>query len=158
LLRALQERALLEDIPQNKDPWTVLNLRSIIRGEVSNRKNGKAWPRIWNRDMSRCDGFNQDLAAKPKDDLLPCYPSSVIYGHTASRGLVVNRWSFGIDTGCVYNGRLTALVLGRNSRSLSLKRQGPGGEDYENDYDVDGVKSYPFGDSSKASIVSISCS
>jgi hypothetical protein len=35
LLRALQERALLEDIPQNKDPWTVLNLRSIIRGEVS---------------------------------------------------------------------------------------------------------------------------
>jgi hypothetical protein len=121
LLRGLQERALLKDIPQNKDPWTVLNLRSIIRGKVSkyvniilsshyaaylflgthSRKRGKAWHKIWKQDMSRCDGFNQDLAAKPKDDLLPCYPSSVIYGHTASRGLNVKRWSFGIDTGCV---------------------------------------------------------
>jgi hypothetical protein len=68
--------------------------------------------------MSRCDGFNQDLAAKPKDDLLPCYPSSVIYGHTASRGLVVNRWSFGIDTGCV-SVLATSVLEGKLMLSLN---------------------------------------
>ena len=28
-------------------------------------------------------------------------PASVVYGHAAARGLDINRWSFGLDTGCV---------------------------------------------------------
>jgi Calcineurin-like phosphoesterase len=35
VLRGLQELSLLKDVPQNKVPWTVLNLRSILSGMVS---------------------------------------------------------------------------------------------------------------------------
>jgi len=44
---------------------------------------------------------------------LKCYPSTVVYGHAATRGLDVKRWSFGIDTGCLYGRKLTALVVSR---------------------------------------------
>ncbi|KAF8239784.1 Metallo-dependent phosphatase [Tricholoma matsutake] len=160
VMRGLQELSLLEDVPQNKVPWTVLNLRSILSGMVSNRKDGKAWPKIWKHDMSRCEGFDHDVPTKPKDDLLPCYPFSIIYGHTASRGLDVHRWSFGLDTGCVYKRRLTALVLGpQNLHSVSFKRQEQGDKNEEDsEYDIDTVKSVPFGDNGQASVVSISCS
>jgi len=49
--------------------------------------------------MDRCVGFKADLGALAKG--LPCMPASVVYGHVASRGLDINRWSFGLDTGCV---------------------------------------------------------
>lgn len=32
---------------------------------------------------------------------LPCYPSTVVYGHAAARGLDIKRWSKGLDSGCV---------------------------------------------------------
>ena len=81
--------------------------------------------------MSRCGGFNNeidlssDTKARQDDDeidesnnpghedsdsdpndltkkkTLPCYPSTVIYGHAASRGLDIERWSKGLDSGCV---------------------------------------------------------
>lgn len=137
---------------------------------------------IWKRDMSRCAGFDHnDIAMKAKNHPLPCYPSSIIYGHTASRGLDVKRWSVGLDTGCVshfylhsvfstysllpeqvYGRRLTALVFGLPKlRFLSIKRQGRGHEDEDDeddDYYIDGPTSVPFGDNGRASIVSVSCS
>lgn len=39
LLRGLQELSLLKDVPQNKVPWTVLNIRSIFSGKVSRCAN-----------------------------------------------------------------------------------------------------------------------
>ena len=35
LLRGIQELSLIKDVPQNKVPWTVLNIRSISSGKVS---------------------------------------------------------------------------------------------------------------------------
>jgi hypothetical protein len=66
-----------------------------------NRKTnkGKAWTKVWNEIISRCVGFER--TALGAESSLPCHPSTVIYGHTASRGLDVHRWSVGIDTGCV---------------------------------------------------------
>jgi hypothetical protein len=42
--------------------------------------------------------------------------STVIYGHDSKRGLQVEDYSMGIDTGCLKGGRLTAVVIeGGNS-------------------------------------------
>ncbi|KAI0714339.1 Metallo-dependent phosphatase-like protein [Cerioporus squamosus] len=129
-LRVLQERALIHEVPHNRDPWVVLNIRSVRKGgKVSRRSDkGTPWAKIWNGQMKRCGGFHNTTA--PADSYLdedeedglgkgagahplPCYPSTVVYGHAASRDLDVRRWTVGLDTGCLYGRRLTALVLTR---------------------------------------------
>lgn len=76
--------------------------------------------------MGRCVGFTDERTLssyvnggseeankkKSKKVTLPCYPATVVYGHSASRGLSPKRWSVGLDSGCVYGRKLTALVLG----------------------------------------------
>jgi hypothetical protein len=44
-------------------------------------------------------------------------PQVVVYGHDAKSGLRINRWSKGIDSGCVGGGRLSALVLNAKGQS-----------------------------------------
>jgi hypothetical protein len=128
-LRNAQELAILEDIKQNTDPWVLLNIRNLrkdnkpsrlvtdlsipdasIEPQVDlNRKTnkGKAWADVWNEIISRCVGFER--GALGAERTLPCHPSTVVYGHTASRGLDVHRWSVGIDTGCVRCSSLSPL-------------------------------------------------
>jgi len=36
---------------------------------------------------------------------------TVIYGHDSKRGLVKEKYSIGIDTGCLRGGKLTAVVI-----------------------------------------------
>ena len=112
-LRYLQEVALITSIPQNLDPWVVLNMRSILKsGDVTrDGKTGAPWSDLWKRAMTSCAGFQDELGVNaedkpykfsPKKSLrLPCYPASVIYGHAASRGLDLKRWSLGLDSACV---------------------------------------------------------
>jgi hypothetical protein len=37
--------------------------------------------------------------------------STVVYGHDSRRGVVVKKFSKGLDGGCVRGGKLTALVI-----------------------------------------------
>src|SRR5216683_7692861 len=66
-----------------------------------NRKTNKgtAWAEVWNKMVSQCVGFER--AAPHSGSSFPCHPSMVVYGHAASRGLDVRRWTVGLDTGCV---------------------------------------------------------
>jgi len=114
--------------------------------------------------MLRCAGFNKDvLSAEAAKELLPCYPSTVVYGHSASRGLDVNRWSIGLDTGCVYKRRLSALVLGSGvEKPLERGEEKTAQEsvserDGESDVQDQSNPVVQFGESHCGNIVSVSC-
>ncbi|KAJ3734339.1 Metallo-dependent phosphatase-like protein [Lentinula guzmanii] len=97
ILRRLQELAILKEVPQNLIPWVTLNMRGILDDHtVTRKKDGTPWAERYKKDMKRCAGFNSK-----KKGTLPCHPSTVIYGHAASRGLDINRWTIGLDSGCV---------------------------------------------------------
>ncbi|CDZ96588.1 Serine/threonine-specific protein phosphatase/bis(5-nucleosyl)-tetraphosphatase [Phaffia rhodozyma] len=108
LPRLQAELSLLSDVEPNTDPWVLLNMRSILANGTLTKssKMGEPWSDLWNDEMKDCrDGR--------------CWPSNVVYGHAASRGLDVKTYSFGLDSGCVYGKQLTALVLGSDLDSKS---------------------------------------
>jgi hypothetical protein len=93
---------LVPGVPLEKQrPEDLLTMRSIrADGTASKRiEDGEPWASKWQG------------------------PEHVYFGHDAVRGL--QRWPFatGLDTGCVYGGRLTACVLpGRELVSVKAKR------------------------------------
>ncbi|MBF0185077.1 MAG: symmetrical bis(5'-nucleosyl)-tetraphosphatase [Magnetococcales bacterium] len=53
-----------------------------------------------------------DFPYRPWFELRPeAEQARIIYGHWAAAGMTLNRKSFGLDSGCVYGGKLTALQL-----------------------------------------------
>lgn len=66
------------------------------------------------------DAANND---DEEEHSFPCEPSTVVYGHAATRGLDIKRYSMGLDTGCLYGRELTALVVNRGSGSHSHEEE-----------------------------------
>lgn len=79
-----------------------MNMRSILPdGTVTSKFfNNWPWARLW-------DG-----------------PQTVFFGHDADRGLQQYEHAVGLDTGCVYGGKLTACILPeRRLVSVNAKRE-----------------------------------
>lgn len=73
----------------DQEPDLLMNLRTIrADGRGSRRaEDGIVWGELWQG------------------------PELVLFGHHAMRGLQRHEHAIGLDTGCVYGGRLTAYVL-----------------------------------------------
>ncbi|ORZ17069.1 Metallo-dependent phosphatase-like protein [Absidia repens] len=86
---------LISDLAQQQ-PVDVMTMRDISEdGQPTDEKKvGTPWATIWNQLQER--SIN---------------PVTVYYGHDASRGLVVERFTYGLDTGCVYGKTLTAIEM-----------------------------------------------
>ncbi len=81
---------LLPGVPlEAQDPQLLLNMRTIRPdGSGSSRpEDGVLWGSLWPG------------------------PELVLFGHHASAGLQEHPFALGLDTGCVYGGRLTGCVL-----------------------------------------------
>lgn len=66
----------------------LLNLRSVTpEGAPSKAIEGAPWASLWTG------------------------PEQIVFGHDSLRGLQQYPWATGLDTGCVYGRRLTALIL-----------------------------------------------
>jgi hypothetical protein len=55
--------------------------------------------------------WSDDADAGPVWGALYAGPPHVVFGHNAQAEPQLHAWATGLDTGCVYGGRLTALVL-----------------------------------------------
>lgn len=126
---------LVPGIPLDKqDPYFVMNMRSIktkhhIPLEEAASKGSKPWYDSWNwyndrlfrkksvKDFEVWDPIAEDPFSNwagllgLKDSKKWPKPQVVVYGHHSKAGLQLNRWSKGLDTGCVRGGKLTAMVL-----------------------------------------------
>jgi hypothetical protein len=91
---------LVPDVPlEEQDPFHAMNMRTIdlkTRIPSSKHNGGTPWEKFWNH----------------RQEKLPHHERvSVVYGHNRKRGLNIRDYTFGLDSGCVNGGKLTALVV-----------------------------------------------
>ncbi|MDP9150328.1 MAG: metallophosphoesterase [Myxococcota bacterium] len=81
----------------------------VIPGITVDRVPPEALLRM--RTLGGRNGWSDEQDAGPLWGRRYSGPPHVVFGHNARAEPQLHRWATGIDTGCVYGGRLTAVVL-----------------------------------------------
>ncbi|KAJ8112881.1 hypothetical protein OPT61_g4852 [Boeremia exigua] len=89
---------------ENQDPFHVMNMRTInLKTRIpSSKHSGTPWEKFWNHEQKK----------KAEHERL-----SVVYGHNRKKGLNLREFTFGLDSGCVSGGKLTALVVDHKGKT-----------------------------------------
>lgn len=95
---------LVPGVPlERQDPFETMNMRSIdLETRVPSEKHPVkekgtiGWETLWNY-------YQKSQPSKKRQ--------TVVYGHNSKRGLNIQKYSKGLDTGCVKGRKLTALVV-----------------------------------------------
>ncbi|KAL9099354.1 MAG: hypothetical protein Q9163_005130 [Psora crenata] len=125
---------------ERQDPMSAMHMRTVdLETHVpSSSGKGTAWYKVcyplpllitaaaWtnepNTPLQLWNKYQSLLSAEKR--------STVIYGHDSHRGLQLQRYSKGIDTGCVRGGKLSALIIDKDSRVEGPKVVTVGCKDY----------------------------
>ena len=75
-----------------QDPWIVTHVRSVDESGKPSEKWGTPW--------------GQSYAG----------PLHIVFGHNAQKRPQLHPFATGLDTGCVYGGRLTGMILAQGER------------------------------------------
>jgi hypothetical protein len=75
------------------DPWA----HDHDVGLPDSGRDGEPWSNVW-------DSWMQDEVAEEQR-------TTVVYGHDARRGFHMGKWTVGLDSGCVYGKKLSALII-----------------------------------------------
>lgn len=116
--QSVQKQSLLT-LKENQDPYTLLEMRGLRKGRKPTRdgRKGKPWYKYWNKTMKSCNGTAEDEIQWCRETY------QIVYGHWAGKGLTIKPWSIGLDSGCVYGRRLSALVVGGKDRATDQGQQ-----------------------------------
>lgn len=104
-------------ILEKQDPWAAMNMRTLLpstpppessdtaatRYTPSEGREGRPWAEVWDEAQRRKEVDEQKGTKRVRQ--------TVVYGHDAKAGLSIRRYAFGLDSGCVKGGELTALVF-----------------------------------------------
>ncbi|PSN73836.1 ser/Thr protein phosphatase-like protein family [Corynespora cassiicola Philippines] len=96
---------LVPDIPlEQQDPFQVMNMRTIdLKTRLpSENRGGTPWEKFWNHHQAKLH----------KDER-----TTVVYGHDRKRGKNIQKYSKGLDSGCVAGGHLTAMIVDANGKT-----------------------------------------
>jgi hypothetical protein len=93
---------------EKQDPFNVMNMRTIDLDTriPSELRDFEPWDKVWNHFQSHLQSGIQR--------------KTVIYGHDSHRGLNLNSYSKGIDSGCVSGGKLTALIINEKGKEQTV--------------------------------------
>ena len=83
-----------------QDPWLMTHMRTI---DASGNPSAKRGGRLWGETYPG--------------------PSHVVFGHNAVDGLQFHSYATGLDSGCVYGGALSALVLKQGATLPEVKKR-----------------------------------
>jgi hypothetical protein len=110
---------LVPDISlESQDPFHVMNMRTIdLKTRIpSSKHEGTPWEKFWNHQQKKLHEQER---------------TTIVYGHNRKRGLNIQEYTYGLDTGCVSGGRLTALVVDGHGKTelIHVKCHAEGGYD-----------------------------